>query len=76
MKFVLFRFLFAMWILILVGGGIVVMLLGPLSISGFGELDWFITSVIKAITAIIIVVIWILILLKLKNWIFRKEIKS
>ncbi len=76
MKFVLFRFLFAMWILILVGGGIVVMLLGPLSISGFGELDWFITSVIKAITAIILVVIWILILLKLKNWIFRKEIKS
>jgi amino acid permease len=65
-----------MWILILVGGGIVVMLLGPLSISGFGELDWFITSVIKAITAIILVVIWILILLKLKNWIFRKEIKS
>jgi amino acid permease len=65
-----------MWILLLVGGGIVVMLLGPLSISGFGELDWFITSVIKAITAIILVVIWILILLKLKNWIFRKEIKS
>ena len=64
-----------MWILILVGGGIVVMLLGPLSISGFGELDWFITSIIKAITAIILVVIWILILLKLKNWIFRKEIK-
>jgi len=71
----LFRFLFLMWILILVGGGIVVMLLGPLSISGFGELDWFVTSIIKAITAIILVVIWILILLKLKNWIFRKEIK-
>ena len=76
MKSDLFRFLFLMWILILVGGGIVVMLLGPLSISGFGELDWFITSIIKAITAIILVVIWILILLKLKNWIFRKEIKS
>ncbi len=75
MKSDLFRFLFLMWILILVGGGIVVMLLGPLSISGFGELDWFITSIIKAITAIILVVIWILILLKLKNWIFRKEIK-
>jgi len=65
-----------MWILILVGGGIVVMLLGPLSISGFGELDWFITSVIKSIIAIALVVIWILILLKLKNWFFRKEIKS
>jgi len=76
LKFGLFRFLFAMWILILVAGGIVVILLGPLSISGFGKLDWFITSVIKATTAITLVVVWILILLKLKNWIFRKEIKS
>ena len=64
-----------MWILILVGGGIVVTLLGPISISGFGDLDWFIASVIKAIIAIVLVVIWILILSKLKNMIFRKEIK-
>ena len=64
-----------MWVLILVGGGIVVTLLGPISISGFGDLDWFIASVIKAIVAIILVVIWILILSKLKNWIFKKEIK-
>jgi hypothetical protein len=72
----LFGFLFAMWILIIAGGGIVVTLLGPISISGFGELDWFISSVIKAIIAIVLVVIWILILSKLKNMIFRKEIKS
>lgn len=65
-----------MWILIIAGGGIVVTLLGPISISGFGELDWFISSVIKAIIAIVLVVIWILILSKLKNMIFRKEIKS
>jgi len=72
----LFGFLFAMWILILVGGGIVVTILGPISISGFGELDLFIGSVIKAIVAIILVVIWILILSKLKNFIFKKDIKS
>jgi len=71
----LFGFLFGMWILILVGGGIVVTILGPISISGYGEFNWFIASVIKAIVAIILVVIWILILSKLKNWIFRKEIK-
>ena len=75
MKSNLFGFLFVMWVLILVGGGIVVTLLGPISISGFGDLDWFIASVIKAIVAIILVVIWILILSKLKNWIFKKEIK-
>lgn len=65
-----------MWILIIVGGGIVVVLLGPVSVSGFGDLDWFISSVIKAVIAILLVIVWILILLKLKNMIFRKEIKS
>jgi hypothetical protein len=65
-----------MWILILIGGGIVVTLLGPITISGFGDLNWFIASVIKAIIAIFLVVIWILILSKLKNLIFKKEIKT
>jgi len=65
-----------MWVLIIVGGGIVVSLLGPISISGFGDLDWFIASVIKAIVAVVLVVVWILILSKLKNMIFRKEINS
>jgi len=71
----LFGFLFAMWVLIIVGGGIVVTLLGPISISGFDELDLFITSMIKAIVALVLVVVWILILLKIKNWIFKKELK-
>jgi len=71
----LFTFLFAMWGLIIVGGGIVVTILGPVLISGFGEFDWFIASVIKAVIAIVLVVIWILILSKIKNRIFKKEIK-
>ena len=75
MKSGLFAFLFAMWGLIIVGGGIVVTILGPISISGFGEFDWFIASVIKAVIAIVLVVIWILILSKVKNLIFKKEIK-
>jgi len=72
----LFGFLFAMWVLILAGGGIVVTLLGPITISGFGEFNWLIASIIKAVVAIVLVVIWILILSKLKNLIFRKELKS
>ncbi|MBT8251242.1 MAG: hypothetical protein KJO99_00195 [Nitrosopumilus sp.] len=76
MKSDLYGFLFAMWILILLGGGILVTILGPISISGFGQLDLFISSIIKAIIAIVLVVVWILILAKLKNWIFRKEISS
>ena len=76
MKSGLFGFLFGMWVLIIIGGGIVVILLGPISISGFGDFDWFIASIIKAIIALVLVVVWILILSKLKNWIFKKEIKS
>jgi len=76
LKFSLFGFLFAMWVLILAGGGIVVTLLGPITISGFSEFNWLIASIIKSVVAIVLVVIWILILLKLKNLIFRKELKS
>ena len=64
-----------MWGLIILGGGIVVTILGPISISGFGEFDWFVASVIKAVISIVLVVIWILILSKIKNRIFKKEIK-
>ncbi len=76
MKFGLFGFLFAMWLLILLGGGIVVVILGPISVSEFGDLNWFVVSVIKATVAIILVVAWIYILSKIKNLIFKKEIKS
>ncbi len=64
-----------MWGLIIIGGGIVVTFLGPISISGYGDFDWFLSSVIKTIIALILVVIWILILSKIKNWIFKKDIK-
>ncbi len=75
MKSSLFGFLFAMWILILVGGGIMVTILGPFSIQQFGDFHWILASGIKVVIAIILVVLWIVILAKLKNWIFRKEIK-
>jgi len=76
LKFRLFGFLFGMWILIIIGGGIIVGLLGPFSLQPFGDFHWIITSGIKAAIAIILVMIWILILSKLKNWIFKKDILS
>ena len=75
MKSTLYGFLFAMWVLIIIGGGIMVVLLGPFSIQQFGDFHWIISSGIKVIIALILVVIWILILSKLKNWIFKKELK-
>ena len=76
MKSGLYGFLFAMWTLIIIGGGIMVILLGPFTIQQFGDFHWIIASGIKVAIALILVVIWILILSKLKNWIFKKELNS
>lgn len=76
MRIGLFGFLFVMWVLIIAGGGILVTILGPFSISGYGDFDLLLTSALKAIIAIILVIVWILVLSKFKNWIFKKEIKS
>ncbi len=65
-----------MWGLIIIGGGIMVVLLGPFSIQQFGDFHWLIASGVKVIISLILVVIWILILSKLKNYIFKKELNS
>jgi ABC-type uncharacterized transport system permease subunit len=61
--------------LIILGGGIIVILLGPFTIQQFGNFHWIIASGIKVTIALLLVIIWILILSKLKNWIFKKELK-
>ena len=76
MKSGLYGFLFAMWTLIIIGGGIMVVLLGPFTIQQFGDFNWIIASGIKVAIALVLVIIWILILSKLKNWIFKKELNS
>ena len=53
-----------------------VVLLGPFTIQQFGDFHWIIASGIKVAIALVLVVIWILILSKLKNWIFKKELNS
>ena len=70
-----FSFIFVMWILIIVGGGLLILFTIPISITGYGTLDSFLTSGVKAVIAIILVIIWIYILSKIKNWIFHKQIK-
>ncbi len=58
----------------MIGGGLAVVILGPFQISGYGELDSILTSSSKAIIAIGMVIIWIFLLSKIKNWIFQKEL--
>ena len=76
MKSGLYGFLFGMWTLIIVGGGIMVILLGPFTIQQYGDFHWIVESGFKVAIALILVVIWILILSKLKNLIFKKELNS
>lgn len=73
----IYLFITLMWGLILAGGGILVVLVAQISIEGYGEeLNFMIGSVIKAIIALGLVVGWILVLTKLKNKIFQKQIQT
>ena len=72
MNLSLFSFIFAMWVLIIIGGGLMVLFIGPLSFSGYGELNPLINSGIKVLIAMVLIFIWVFALLKIKNWIFKK----
>jgi len=72
MSLPIFSFIFAMWVLIIIGGGLMVLFIGPLSFSGTGDLDPLINSGVKVLIAMILIFIWVFTLLKIKNWIFRK----
>ena len=71
----IFTFIFVMWILMIIGGGVLVLTIAPISVSGYGELDMILSSGLKAVIAIILVVIWILILSKMKKGIFHRMLK-
>jgi hypothetical protein len=65
-----------MWILMLVGGGLMVVIIGPFSLGSIGGVDPIIFSGIKVGIALVLIFIWVFILTKVKNWIFRSQIKS
>ena len=69
MSLAIFSFIFVMWILIIIGGGLMVLFIGPLS---FSDIDPLINSGAKVLIAMILIFIWVFALLKIKNWIFRK----
>ncbi len=70
-----YAFVFAMWILILAGGGLIVTILGPFSFGGSVDLDPILNSGIKVAIALLLVTIWIFTLSTTKNWIFKKQLK-
>ena len=73
----IYSFIFVMWILILIGGGLITLVIGPFSLGVIvSYIDPIILSGIKVGIALILIFIWILILTKVKNWIFKSQVKS
>ena len=70
----IYSFIFSMWILILIGGGLVVVFVGPLTFAT--DVEPIITSGVKVLLTLFLIIIWIFTLIKLKNWIFKTEVKS
>ena len=70
----IYSFIFVMWILMLIGGGLVVIFVGPFTLAP--DIDPIITSGIKVIIALFLIFIWLFTLTKVKNWIFKSQIKS
>ena len=66
----IFVFIFSMWALMLAGGGLLILFIGPLSLVADTDVDPILNSIIQVIIALILIFIWILILTKVKNWIF------
>jgi len=72
----IYSFLFTMWILILIGGGLMVTIIGPFSLGSIGNINPIILSGIKVGIALVLIFVWIFILTKVKNWIFKSQVKS
>ena len=72
----IYSFIFTMWILMLIGGGLMVLVIGPFSLGGIGYIDPIIVSGIKVGIALVLIFIWVFTLTKIKNWIFKSQVKS
>jgi len=72
----IYSFIFIMWILMLIGGGLMVLVIGPFSLGGIGYIDPIIVSGIKVGIALVLIFIWVFTLTKIKNWIFKSQVKS
>ena len=72
----IYSFIFVMWVLMLIGGGLMTLIIWPFSSGSLGNINPIIFSGLKVGIALILIFIWVLILTKVKNWIFKSQIKS
>lgn len=71
----IFTYIFVMWILMIIGGGILVLTIAPISITGYGDYNMILSSGLKAAIAIFLVIIWVLVLSRMKKMIFHRMLK-
>ena len=72
----IYSFIFTMWILILIGGGLMVTIIGPFSLGSIGDINPIISSGIKVGIALVLIFVLVFTLTKVKNWIFKTDVKS
>ena len=72
----IYGFIFVMWILILIGGGLMVTIIGPFSLGSIIDVNPIILSGIKVGIALVLIFVWVFTLTKVKNWIFKTDVKS
>ena len=72
----IYSFIFAMWILILIGGGLMVVVIGPFSSDSITGIPPIIFSGIKVGIALVLIFVWVFTLTKVKNWIFKTDVKT
>ena len=75
MEVKIYSFIFVMWILILVGGGLMVTIIGPFSLGSIVDVNPIILSGIKVGIALVLIFVWVFTLTKVKNWIFKTDVK-
>lgn len=68
----LYAFMAVMWGMLLAGGGLFVLVLGPLSVSGLGQYDAAASSALKAAVAAGFVAAWVIALARANSWMFRR----
>jgi hypothetical protein len=72
----IYSFIFTMWVLMLIGGGLMVLVIGPFSLGSIGDVNPIILSGIKVGIALVLIFVWVFTLTKVKNWIFKTDVKS
>jgi len=72
----IYSFIFTMWALMLIGGGLMVLVIGPFSLGSIRDIDPIIVSGVKVGIALVLIFIWVFTLTKIKNWIFKSQVKS